>query len=189
MERSEASPALSSSARLAATVELARKGDAAAFEALVRHRIDAVFRTAWSILGNEADARDVTQEAFVSAWRELPRLRNLQAFEAWLDQITVNQCRAALRRRGRVREVEIEPIHDRASAADVDPAAIGERDALTRALDRLTADQRAVLVLHHLRGESLGTIAAALDVPEGTVKSRLHSARSALEAALAAERR
>ena len=170
-------------------VERARAGDVRAFEVLVSERLDPLFRTAWAILGSEADARDATQEAFVSAWRQLPRLRDVEAFDAWLHRILVNACRASFRRRGRVREVAIAPIHDRASLADRDPATTDESEIIARAFDRLKPDQRTILVLHHLRHEPVASIAAALAIPEGTVKSRLHSARTALEAALAAERR
>ncbi len=170
-------------------VERAQTGDAAAFEALVRDRIDPLFRTAWSILGSEADARDAVQEACVSAWRQLPRLRDPGAFDAWLGRIVVNACRSTFRRRGRVREVSIAPIHDRASLTERDLSTVAESDAISRAFDRLTPDHRTILVLHHLRHELVASIAATLAIPEGTVKSRLHAARTALEAALAAERR
>src|SRR5512143_460443 len=86
-------------------VELARRGDTAAFEALLHGRLDGLFRRAWAILGNEADARDATQEACLSAWRQLPRLRDAAAFDAWLARVLFNACRMQLRRRARVREV------------------------------------------------------------------------------------
>ncbi len=170
-------------------VERARAGDTTAFEALLGDRMDPLFRTAWAILGSEADARDATQEACISAWRQLPRLRDAEAFDAWLHRVLVNACRMALRRRGRVREVAIAPAHDRASVTDRDPAGIDETDAISRAFDRLSLDHRTILVLHHLRHELVVAIAATLDIPPGTVKSRLHAARNALEAALAGERR
>lgn len=170
-------------------VERARAGDTAAFEALLHDRMDPLFRTAWAILGSEADARDATQEACISAWRQLPRLRDADAFDAWLHRVLVNACRMALRRRGRVREVAIAPAHDRAAVGDREPASVDEADAISRAFDRLTVEHRTILVLHHLRHESVASISAALDIPPGTVKSRLHAARIALESALAGERR
>ncbi|CAN5642814.1 hypothetical protein BH23CHL7_BH23CHL7_01110 [soil metagenome] len=86
-------------------VERARAGDADAFDRLVRERIDAVYRTALAIMGNPADARDATQEAFIAAWRALPRLRDTDRFDAWLGRICVNACRMAKRRRKGVREL------------------------------------------------------------------------------------
>jgi hypothetical protein len=71
-------------------IERARHGDAAAFDALVRGRIDRCYRLAWSILLNDADAADATQDAFVSAWRQLPRLRDPRAFDGWLNRIVAN---------------------------------------------------------------------------------------------------
>jgi RNA polymerase sigma-70 factor (ECF subfamily) len=170
-------------------VERARSGDTVAFEALLGDRIDPLFRVAWAILGSEADARDATQEACLSAWRELPRLRDTRAFDAWLHRVLVNACRMAIRRRSRVREVAIERIEDVHGAAGMGPEVFAETDAIARAFERLNPDQRTILVLHHLRHETVASIASALSVPPGTVKSRLHSARAALESNLAGERR
>jgi len=170
-------------------VELARRGDTAAFESLLRGRLDGLFRRAWSILGNEADARDATQEACLSAWRQLPRLRDPAAFDVWLARVLQNACRMQPRRRGRVREVAIAPDLDPAMPDGTGPAAVDEVDAISRAFERLDADARAILVLHHLQHRPLTDVAAALDIPVGTVKSRLHRARAALEAGLAGERR
>ena len=80
-----------------ALIERARHGDAAAFDDLVRARIDRCYRLAWSILLNDADAADATQEAFVSAWRQLPRLRDTSAFDGWLNQSspTLLECPGA----------------------------------------------------------------------------------------------
>jgi RNA polymerase sigma-70 factor, ECF subfamily len=173
----------------AALVDRARHGDAAAFETLLSARLDALFRTAWAILGSEADARDATQEACLSAWRQLPRLRDPGSFDAWTTRILVNTCRTFLRQRARVREIAIDPIHDVAGPLESDPASLGEADAINRAFDRLKPEARTILVLHHLRHESVASIAVALGIPTGTVKWRLHAARSALEKALAGERR
>ena len=85
-----------------------RAGDREAFDLIVAAKADTTYRTALAILGNEADARDAAQDAFVAAWRGIKGLRDDDRFDAWLGRILVNQCRTALRRRGRVREVEIE---------------------------------------------------------------------------------
>lgn len=159
-------------------------GDAVAFEALLRPRLDRLLRTAVAIVGSDADARDATQDACVSAWRNLPRLRDHATFDAWLGRVLVNSCRMLLRRRRRVREIAFPRGFDvegpqRARADQHDDV-----DAVVRAFDQLDPDQRSILVLHHLRHEPVGAIASTLGIPEGTVKWRLHAARKALERAL-----
>ena len=77
-----------------ALVERARTGDRDAFDALVRSRMDAVYRTSLAILGEQADAADATQETFVSAWRHTADLRDPELFDAWLGRINLNACRA-----------------------------------------------------------------------------------------------
>jgi len=171
-----------------ALIERARAGDADAFEALIAPRIDTLFRTARAIVGNEADARDATQEACVSAWKHLPRLRDLDKFDAWLGRVLVNSCRMQLRRQRRVREITIPTDFDRAGPRETGPESVDGIDAVARAFDHLGADARALLVLHHFRHEPLAGIAASLGIPVGTVKWRLHAARRALERALEGER-
>jgi RNA polymerase sigma-70 factor (ECF subfamily) len=162
-------------------------GDGEAFDALVAARLDRTFRTARAILGNDTDARDATQEAWLSAWRRLPTLRDPVAFDGWLDRIVVNACRDALRRRGAVREIPMADAFDVVSPGAA-PDQLAERDALERAFDRLDADKRAVLVLHHLHHLPVASIATALGIPEGTVKWRLHAARNALARAMERDR-
>ena len=177
-----------------ALVERARSGDRAAFDALVRSRIDAVYRTSLAILGDQADAADATQETFVSAWCHRDALRDPDSFDAWLGRINLNACRAQLRRRGRmgVRELRLpEPEEGREPAST--ERALDDRmvdaDVFDRAFGRLSVDDRAVLVLHHLQERPVAEIAASLGAPIGTIKSRLHRARAALESALAKESR
>ena len=92
-----------------ALVENARAGDRAAFDSLVRSRIDAMYRTSLAVLGDEADAADAVQETFISAWRHCSELRDPDLFDAWLGRINLNACRDQLRRRGRkgVREIRL----------------------------------------------------------------------------------
>ena len=80
----------------------ARAGDREAFEQIVLAKGEPFFRTALAIVGNDADARDATQETFVAAWRSLPGLRDLDRFDAWLGRILINECRMSLRHRRRV---------------------------------------------------------------------------------------
>ncbi|MGD0248818.1 MAG: sigma-70 family RNA polymerase sigma factor, partial [Candidatus Limnocylindrales bacterium] len=177
-----------------ALVERARSGERAAFDALVRSRIDAVYRTSLAVLGDHAEAADATQETFVSAWCHRAELRDPNLFDAWLGRINLNACRMALRRRGRrgLREIALLDRDERSEPASTERALddrTAEADAFDRAFARLSVDDRAVLVLHHLRERPVAEIAAALGTPAGTVKSRLHRARAALESALARESR
>jgi RNA polymerase sigma-70 factor, ECF subfamily len=173
-------------------IDRARNGDLDAFETIVRARMDAVYRLTSAILGNEADARDAAQETFVAAWRQLPRLREPERFEAWLQRVAVNAARMALRARGRrrIREIPsstVTAMPDR--AVDV-AAGRPHRDdvaILDAALTTLSVEQRSILVLHHLEGRSLIELAATLDIPVGTAKSRLYAARRALAAAISDE--
>ena len=168
-------------------VRRAARGDSAAFEVLVTIRADRAFRLARSILGNESDARDATQDAFIAVWRELPRLRDAEHFDAWLRRILVNACRAQIRVRGRVREVAMDGAPDRSDPGPGLSDQVSDTDMLGRAFDRLVPDKRAILVLHYQEHESVATIAGALGIPQGTVKWRLSEARAALERALLAE--
>lgn len=176
-----------------AFVRQAQAGDREAFETLVRTRLDRLLRLALSIVGNEPDARDAVQESCLRAWRELPRLRDVDRFEAWLWRITINACRSGVRgrRRASVHEVAVGDLPPEFEPGDPGrPLAddVTVRDAIRRAFRRLDADKRAILVLHHVDGRSVIEIAALLGIAEGTAKSRLHTARVALERALEVER-
>jgi RNA polymerase sigma-70 factor (ECF subfamily) len=169
-------------------VERARAGDAAAFELLIGTRLDSAYRMALTIVRTEWDARDACQDAFVAAWRELPRLRDAARFDAWLDRIVVNECRMLLRRRkARVREISIEdlvaPEDQPMSASAVE--GLADEDLVRQAFGRLSADQRMVLAMHHGEGRPVAEIARLLGIPQGTVMWRLFSARRALEQRLA----
>lgn len=170
-----------------ALVIAAMDGDEAAFEALVTARLPRTYRMALAILGSEPDARDAVQEAWIAAWRQLRSLLEPSRFNSWLDQIIVNACRTTLRKRGRVREIALIEEID-VAAPHPGPEAVTERDALDRAFSRLSVEQRAILVLHHLEQRPLASIADALGIPLGTAKSRLHTARAALQTSLEAER-
>ncbi|MEP6638281.1 MAG: RNA polymerase sigma factor [Chloroflexota bacterium] len=168
-------------------VSLAARGDMRAFEQLVSTRTDRAYRTARAILGNDADARDAVQDAFVSAWRDLPRLRDPSSFDAWLRRILVNACRTMMRGRRRVSEISLDVTFDRRDPGPTVPDQVGDTDLLAHAFERLDVDKRTILVLHYLNHESVAAIANGLGVPVGTAKWRLSEARSALGRALAAE--
>jgi RNA polymerase sigma-70 factor, ECF subfamily len=168
-------------------VRAAARGDALAFERLLVTRADNAFRIAKAMLGDESDARDATQDAFVAAWRELPRLRDPEHFDAWLRRILVNACRAQIRARRRVHEIALDATVDPAAPGPALSEQLDATDMLARAFDRLDGDKRALLVLHHLDHAPIAEIATSLGIPAGTVKWRLHDAREALQRALVAE--
>jgi len=181
-----------------ALVRRAAHGDAAAFDALVATRLDRCYRLAWSILSNDADALDATQDALVAAWRQLPRLRDPAAFDGWLNRVVANAARMARRHRGRLREVQVRPIGmDGTGIPEAPPTPdpqghaaierVHDADVFARAFARLRPDDRAILVLHHADERPVAEIARTLGVPIGTAKWRLHAARRALERALEAE--
>lgn len=168
-----------------ALVERARRRDQDAFALLIEPRAGQLLRTARAILGNETDAYEAAQEALIAAWVRLPALRDADRFDAWLNITLINKCRDALRKRGRVREIDL-------GASDLSvPDTTQERVAETAvqaAFERLSIDERQILVLHHLDDLPLAQIACQLGIPVGTAKSRLWSARRHLERALEAER-
>jgi RNA polymerase sigma-70 factor (ECF subfamily) len=180
-----------------ALVRRARTGDSAAFEALVASRIDRCYRLAWSILSNDADAADATQDALVSAWRQLPRLRNPAVFDSWLNRIVTNAALMARRRRVRLREVPVRPAHPGADSPHPEPRQelhartqmdeMVDSDAIGRAFERLRPQDRVILVLHHVEERPVAEIAQSLGIPIGTAKWRLHAARVALQKAMEAE--
>ncbi len=181
-----------------ALVRRARAGDIAAFDSLVATRIDRCYRLAWSILLNEADAADAVQDAFVAAWRQLPRLRDSSVFDGWLNRIVANAARMARRHRVRLREVQVgqrSPDESDSTEREMagDPYArtaiddVADNDAITRAFDRLRPEERAILALHHVDQRPVAEIARTLGIPTGTAKWRLHAARRALERAMEAE--
>ena len=168
-------------------VVLASQGDGDAFAELAGASIDRLYAVAQRILRDAGAAEDALQQALVAAWRELPRLRDPQRFDAWLYRLLVNACHRELRdrrsRRPNVLTLVIEPSRPDESGA------VGDRDELERAFRRLTPDQRTVLVLHHYLGYEPSEIAATLDIPAGTARSRLHYAQEGLRAALEADAR
>ena len=171
----------------------AQAGDAAAFEALVARHVDCCYRLAWSILRNDADAADATQEGFVAAWRDLPGLREPGAFDGWLNRIVTNKALTARRRPIRIREVQVVIPDDNGAKGRQDQAAHGNEDdlvnahAIVQAFARLRPDHRLILVLRYVEDRPVTEVARTLGVPEGTAKSRLYAARRELKYALKAE--
>jgi RNA polymerase sigma-70 factor (ECF subfamily) len=170
-----------------ALVERARLGDRAAFAQLATTISDRLYGLASRILRDREGAADVLQAALVEIWRDLPSLRDADRFEAWAHRVTVNCCRAHLRRtRGHPRALNLLPSDEIVDDAQI---ALSARDEIERAFARLTAEQRSVLVLAYVRDLSVDDIAVQLGVSPGTVKSRLFHARRAMRAAIEADAR
>ena len=167
----------------------AREGDHDAFSALVRETLGRLYTTARLILHDPDRADDAVQDALVEAWRDIRGLRDLDRLDAWLHRLLVRSCyRVAKRERRRsVAEIPLMPFHDEAGADGFPPFA--DRDEIERAFQRLTQDQRTILTLVYFADLSLLDTAAALAIPLGTTKSRLHHSLGALRAALAAGER
>ncbi len=163
----------------------AQRGDREAYETLARGAAPRLYLTAHRIVRDPDRADEAVQQTLVAIWRELPSLREPARFDAWTYRLVVRFCLLESRRARRtgIREVQIEDTVPSSTDAFADSDL---KDQLDRALAGLSADHRAVVVLHHYAGLSLAEIAEIVGVPYGTVGSRLHHATRALRAAIAA---
>lgn len=159
----------------AAWIVRAKTGDEAAYRWLLEQYRGRAVRLAAHVLGREAEAEDVAQEAFVRAFRHLGTFRGDGPFSAWLFGIVVRLCLDRRRSARWTREGGETPPD--AVAADTSEA-IATRLAVHALLKQLTPPLRAALVLRELEGLDYPEIAAALSIPVGTVRSRLHAARA-----------
>ena len=167
-------------------VEQAQRGDHDAFTVLAGASIARLDTAARLILRDHELARDAVQETLVRCWRDLPTLRDPVAFDGWLHRLLVNACLDLVRRRRRrVMEVELTPLHSPA-IGDFSGQVI-DRDLLDRALAGLEPDRRALVVLHYVLELPLPDVAASLGIPLGTAKSRLHRAIGTLRVATGAD--
>jgi RNA polymerase sigma-70 factor, ECF subfamily len=170
-----------------ALVEAAQRGDHDAFETLAIPRVDRLFGVARLILRDVHLAEDAVQDTLIKAWRELPRLRDVERFDAWLHRLLINACADQGRSRRHIsNEVDLAIIEP--SGADAS-ARTADRDQLERGFRRLAPEQRAAVVLRHYAGFSTEEVAEMLGIPVGTAKSRIHYATEALRAALDADSR
>jgi len=171
-------------------VSKAKSGDREAFGALVEGHQAMVYSLAFRMVGNPEDAADLTQEAFLSAWRALGGFDGRSAFGTWLYRLTSNACIDFLRREsrrgalsmtraGEDGEEQLEVPDDR-YAPERMLARQEARQALERGLRRLSPEHRQILLLRELEGLSYAEIARRLRLEEGTVKSRIARARLAL---------
>jgi RNA polymerase sigma-70 factor (ECF subfamily) len=172
-------------------VERAMAGDRGAFNELASITIGRLYGLAVLILRDPDRASDAAQEALIAAWRDLSALRDPGRFDAWVYRVLVRACHEEARRDRRRRTVEIHEIpleRFQSDAADELPMFI-DRDELERGFRRLSVEERAIVVLHHVEGFPLAAIADVLALPIGTVKSRLHRSLQTMRAALDADAR
>lgn len=166
-------------------VTRAQQGDQQSFTALAHDAWERLYQLALRILRDEDMAEEAAEEALVTIWRKLPSVREPSRFEAWSYRLLVNTCASVARRRGRQRREISGHIRSEPGAPDAFDAVV-DRDELERGFRRLSVDQRAVLVLHHYLDMPVERVAEVLDIPVGTVKSRLHRALAQMRIALRA---
>lgn len=171
-------------------VELVKRfvgGDQAAFDELVDRYEQTVYAIAYRMCGTPDDARDVSQEVFISAFRALKKYRHEAQLGTWFHRVAVNASLDRLRSRARRSESPLEAAGEPA-AHTPGPEELGiaaERAVhVHRALAQLSDEYRAVLVLHDLHDLDYAAVAASLDIPLGTVKSRIHRARAEMASLL-----
>ncbi|MER5949452.1 sigma-70 family RNA polymerase sigma factor [Streptomyces sp. NPDC001904] len=172
-------------------VARAAEGDEDAFAALVQRHAPALIRLATRLLGTRTEAEDAVQDALISAWRRLPEFQGQASFGTWTYRIVTNRCLNVLR--GRRPAAPLESAGEVAAPEHaVSPARIAEgRDAvreLSRALDQLSAEQRACWVLRELDGRSYEFIADAVGISQEAVRARVFRARRCLTQAMGAWR-
>lgn len=155
-------------------------GDNRAFDAIVDRYERRVYAVAMRMSGNPEDARDITQDVFISAMRALKRFRGDAKLSTWLHRVAVNAALDQARKRARRPVQPLTEMTDRATD-ELEPADHAVRAdraaAVHQALASISQDHRAVLVLHDLQGLDYAEVASALEIPVGTVKSRIHRAR------------
>jgi len=176
-------------------IALVLDGKTSAFEELVLAHQDKVYSLALRMTGNEDDARDMAQEAFLKAYSNLSNFRGDSKFSVWLYRLTSNVCIDFLRRRKRKHAVSLTFINEDNEAQEQElpderfaPDTITEqrelRDAVQRGLMTLPDDYRQILVMREISGLSYSEIGEVLDIEQGTVKSRIFRARKRLVAIL-----
>jgi RNA polymerase sigma-70 factor (ECF subfamily) len=172
-----------------ALVDSCRSGDPVAFARLVRLHEGMVFNLSSRLLGDAEEARDVAQEVFLQVYRRLGLFQGRSSLKTWIYRIAVNQCHNRRRfwhRRRRDREEGLDAVEARAAGAHAGSSPYEEARRHERArrvqaaLLQLSFEHRAVLVLREVEGLTCQEVAAALGIPEGTVKSRLSRAREAM---------
>ena len=180
-------------------VRRAKDGDERAFEQLVTDNEKRIYNLCRRLAGNPEDAAELTQEAFLNAWRGLSGFQEGSTFSTWLYRLATNACMDFLRREKRRRSlsltvslddeeeaVQVE-LPDERYAPEGELERVEQRQAIQEGLRRLSEEHRQVLILRELNGLSYQEIARVLDLEEGTVKSRIARARGALRKILLEE--
>src|SRR5438105_3338739 len=178
-----------------ALVRAAQRGDMAAFEELVARHRDKIFARALSMMRNEEEAIDLSQEAWVKGWQRLRQFQGEASFGTWMTRIIINLCLDQLRKHKRQRTESIEEMDEESGGVErqmpvvtINPTAGLERQELRQridhALSQLSYEHRTVLVLHEFEEMEYKQIAKAMDCSIGTVMSRLFYARRKLAALL-----
>ena len=165
----------------------ARGGDREAFGALVEQYRDSVYRLAYRMCGNAYDADEAAQEAFVAAWRALPNFRGDAKFSTWLYRLATNAAIDLMRREKRHQTGAERELPDIADDADSPQEAVERTEQqreVQKALSSLNEEYREILLLRYMEELDYSEIAAVLNLPTGTVKSRLNRAKAALKSAL-----
>ena len=166
----------------------AQAGDEEAFAMIAVAASNRLYGIARRILRDVMLAQDATQHALLIIWREIPRLRDPERFDAWSYRILVNACNAEGRRVSQwPTDIRVLPSDELSESGGM--GLVFDRDQLERAFRRLSVEHRAVVVLHHYLELTLDEVAEVLGVPVGTVRSRLHYAMRGLRAALEADTR
>jgi RNA polymerase sigma-70 factor (ECF subfamily) len=175
-------------------IEQCRKGQTAAFGELVRRYQDRLFNTVYRLVDSTEDAQDVVQEAFLHAYQSLDRFKGDAQFFTWLYRIAVNSAISLQRKQrttvhlgaSRGGQGSVSEPHDLSEFSQPDQALerADEERRIQSALNRLSAEHRAVLILKDLEDQKYETMAEILQVPIGTIRSRLHRARMELREVL-----
>jgi RNA polymerase sigma-70 factor (ECF subfamily) len=185
-----------SSADDATLVRAAQDDDMAAFEELVARHRDKIYARAYSMMRNEEEAIDLSQEAWIKGWQRLKQFQGESSFSTWITRVVINLCLDQLRKQKRHRAESIEEMDEDAGGVERQMPAVtvnpteqlerGElRQRIDRALDQLSYEHRTVLVLHEFEEMEYKEIAKAMECSIGTVMSRLFYARRKLAVLLA----
>ena len=169
-------------------IQQAQSGDSVAFEQLVNANAPYVYNVALRTLGSSAEAQDITQETFIRVWRSLNNYRGDAQFHTWLYRIVTNLCYNRLPRLKRdLNALDVDDdieLHDQAQQVERTVLDDERRQQLHDAITDLPESYRLLISLRHLQGMSYAEIAAATDLPLGTVKTGIFRARRELKAVL-----
>jgi RNA polymerase sigma-70 factor (ECF subfamily) len=177
-------------------VGLAQKGDAQAFEELVARHRDKIYARAYSMMRNEDEALDLSQEAWIKAWQRLVQFQGDSSFATWMTRIVINLCLDQLRRQKRMRADSIEELDEESGGVErqMEPVAYNPTERLERgelrkridaAMGKLSHEHRTVLVLHEFEEMEYKEIAKTMGCSIGTIMSRLFYARRRMAGLLA----